>query len=116
MASATRGKRGQAFFRDLIAALEAMPVKRLIAGDLRKDGEVCALGALGVQRGMCLEGIDPEDPEIVGKNFGIAAPLAQEVVFMNDENFDDKSPEDRWQGIYDWAKQQLNKETANASI
>lgn len=32
--SATRGARGQAFFREMLAALDAMPEKKLIADDL----------------------------------------------------------------------------------
>ena len=48
IASATRGKRGQKFFRDLVMALDAMPIKRLVNNELETtDGEVCALGALG---------------------------------------------------------------------
>lgn len=43
VASATRGKRGQRFFRDLVAALDAMPEKRLIRDALEADGEVCAI-------------------------------------------------------------------------
>lgn len=42
VASAIRGKRGQAFLRDLLAALDAMPEKRLIAGTFeRDDGDMC---------------------------------------------------------------------------
>jgi hypothetical protein len=37
--SAIRGKRGQAFLRELLAALDAMPEKRLIAGDLVFEGQ-----------------------------------------------------------------------------
>jgi hypothetical protein len=37
--SAIRGKRGQAFLREMLAALDAMPEKRLIAGDLVFKGE-----------------------------------------------------------------------------
>ena len=36
--SAIRGRRGQAFLREMLAALDAMPEKRLIAGDLVFDG------------------------------------------------------------------------------
>lgn len=36
--SATRGKRGQSFLKDMLAALDAMPDKRLIAGELVFDG------------------------------------------------------------------------------
>jgi hypothetical protein len=46
------GKRGQAALRDLEAALLSMPEKRLIAGHLAKDGEVCANGALVAYRRM----------------------------------------------------------------
>lgn len=38
VASAIRGKRGQAFLREMLAALDAMPEKRLIAGSLVFDG------------------------------------------------------------------------------
>jgi hypothetical protein len=45
----------------LVAALDAMPDKRLIAHELRKNGEVCALGSVGAARGLDLEALDPED-------------------------------------------------------
>ena len=37
--SAMRGKRGQAFLKELLAALDAMPVKRLIREHLEIDGD-----------------------------------------------------------------------------
>lgn len=37
--SAIRGKRGQAFLREMLAALDAMPEKRLTAGALIFDGQ-----------------------------------------------------------------------------
>lgn len=41
VASATRGKRGQSFFRALLAALDAMPEKSLITHALETEtGEV----------------------------------------------------------------------------
>jgi hypothetical protein len=39
VASAIRGKRGQAFLREMLAALDAMPEKRLTAGALVFDGQ-----------------------------------------------------------------------------
>ena len=39
VASAIRGRRGQAFLRDLLAALDAMPDKRLVADALVFDGQ-----------------------------------------------------------------------------
>ena len=50
VASAIRGQRGQAFLREMLSALDAMPEKRLISEELERDGEVCAMGAVG-QRG-----------------------------------------------------------------
>lgn len=38
--SAIRGKRGQAFLRELLAALDAMPEKRLIARELVDDSQL----------------------------------------------------------------------------
>lgn len=113
VASATRGKRGQAFFRDLLAALDAMPEKRLIANDLvSKDvsgaENVCALGALGKARGVDMTPLDPEDPETVAAAFDIATPLAQEVVFENDEAGPWKeTPEHRWSRVRAWVAAQI---------
>ena len=42
---AINGRRGQQFFRDSIQALESLPSKRLIAGAICAEGEVCAIGA-----------------------------------------------------------------------
>lgn len=39
VSSAIRGKRGQAFLREMLAALDAMPEKRLISGVLVFDGQ-----------------------------------------------------------------------------
>lgn len=78
VASATRGKRGQAFFRDLVAALDALPAKRLISDDLiREDStgfeNVCALGALGKARRVPMAHLDPDDSRTVAATFDIAS-------------------------------------------
>ena len=86
VASATRGKRGQAFFRALVEALDAMPQKRLIANKFQTaNGDVCAIGALGRHQNVRMDDLDPEDGDRVGERFNIARPLALEVVYMNDE-------------------------------
>lgn len=103
VASAVRGKRGQALIRDLIAALDAMPAKRLIVEQLEDGGEVCALGAVGVLRGVAMEGLDPEDVGAVAKAFNIADPLAREVAYINDEYWRLETPEERWQRVRRWA-------------
>lgn len=101
------GKRGQAFLRDLLGALDALPEKRLIADDLEHQGEVCAIGALGKARGIDMKGIDPEDAKCVAKMFGITAILAREIVFENDEGAgywarEKETPEARWQRMREW--------------
>lgn len=105
VASAIRGKRGQAFLRELIAALDGMPEKRLIEGDLvdEDSGAVCALGALGQVKGVDLLGLDSYDHEGLGRAFGIAPQLAAEVMFINDDDYRHATPERRWQYVREWA-------------
>lgn len=110
VASAIRGKRGQAFLRDLVAALDAMPEKKLIEGDLQDEGgAVCALGALGVKRGLDVESMDTYDYEALGKTFNIAHQLAQEVMFENDEACwrGRETPEERWARVRAWSVAQI---------
>lgn len=63
VASAIRGKRGQKFLVDLLAALDALPQKSLIVDELQEEGQVCAIGALGLSRGLDMSKIDPEDAD-----------------------------------------------------
>lgn len=120
VASATRGKRGQQFFRDLIAALDAMEVKELAYMNVAsEDGPVCAMGAVARARGVDLSEeqrqLDEEDddPEwttcVVGSKLDIAGPLAREVAFVNDElGRHDETPAVRWHRMRRWAEGQLN--------
>lgn len=108
VASSIRGKRGQAFLRELVEALDAMPEKRLIAHELRQDGEVCALGSVGAKRGIDLESIDPEDHATLSRVFNVAEPLIQEVEYMNDEGaWYNATPEQRWQSMRAWAVEHI---------
>src|SRR5262245_23963732 len=94
VASAIRGRRGQAFLRELADALDAMPVKRLIRDELRAAGEVCALGCIGAKRGVDLEGLDPENHEKLAEAFGIARQLVMEIEWVNDERDWRPTPEE----------------------
>ena len=105
VASTIRGKRGQAFLRELIDALDAMPEKRLIAGDLRRGDEVCALGAIGVKRGIDLEQLDPYDYDTLSNVFGVGHQLVQEIEWINDEY--GHAPEHRWQTVREWAEKNI---------
>lgn len=115
IASATRGKRGQRFFRDLVAALDAMPAKRLSAGELGTedpDGDVCALGSLARAKGARLDEDDTEDYEKLGEVFDIAPPLAREVMYVNDKELPvyprrDETPTERWARVRLWAEWQI---------
>lgn len=109
VASAIRGKRGQAFLRELISALDAMPEKRLIANELQDGCEVCAIGSVGVKRGIDLTVIDPHDYDRIAATFGIAHQLVQEIEWMNDEAYFGTTPEGRWRFMRDWAEENLWK-------
>ena len=107
VASAIRGKRGQAFLRELVAALDAMPEKRLIANELESFGNVCAIGSVGMQRGVDMTKLDPDDYDRIAATFGIAPQLVQEIEWMNDEAYFGETPEGRWKFMRDWAIRKL---------
>jgi hypothetical protein len=84
--SAIRGKRGQAFLRELAAELDAMPVKELIANELiNNEGQCCTIGVVCKARGVDVSKIDYESWEDVGAAVNIAGPLAAEIEYENDE-------------------------------
>lgn len=120
VASAIRGKRGQAFIMELLDALEVMPERRLIANTLSRptpvygppEGPVgvCAVGSVGVRRGLDMSDLDPDDYDRVADTFGIAHQLVREIEYENDESGDwygKRTPEQRWQHMHDWAMKQL---------
>lgn len=83
--SAIRGKRGQAFLRELAAAMDAMPDKRLIADELQADGAFCTLGVIGAARGVDMSNLDPYDRGRVAGMFNVAEALAAEIMYENDD-------------------------------
>lgn len=126
-----KGKRGQKNLRDFIAALDAMPEKRLIADaevekhpvDDEREYEVagvCAVACFAASRGE-----DPrwfggeEDSDIfttaeLGKNAGLSWTMAWEMARANDDVFSDSTPEERWQKMRDWAVARLQPFPASA--
>lgn len=137
--SAMRGRRGQAFLKELLAALDAMPDKRLIINSLKIDGDqirygdpeiivggdelvdggghvapmgaVCALGAIGEARGMDMSGLDPHESEMIADAFGIARAMACEIVYYNDEcGSSRETPEERWVRMRKWVESRIRKD------
>ncbi len=112
VASAIRGKRGQAFLRDLIEALDAMPEKKLIADNLVSDGGVCAIGAVAVKRGIGpdVAALDTEDDNhrySLARMFNIAHQLVSEIEWMNDDAGWHDTSEQRWSRMRRWAQSNL---------
>lgn len=108
--SAIRGRRGQAFLRELLAALDALPEKRLVHEHMQDavTGEFCALGAVGAARGMNVQALEDVDREDIAQHFGIATALAAEIMFMNDEVWNgNRIPEQRWFYVRSWVAAQL---------
>jgi hypothetical protein len=108
--SAMRGRRGQAFLKELLAALDALPEKRLIAEELEVPAggmpfhlrtDVCALGSVGRARGMDMTKLDACDHETVAARFGIPHALACEIMFTNDE-YRRETPEARFARVRRW--------------
>lgn len=110
VASSIRGRRGQKLLRELAEAMDVMPEKRLIANDLKRDGEFCALGVVGAARGIDLDALDPEEPEDVAAALDIACPLAKEIAFMNDDWGELDTPEQRWERMRRWVDNNLTAE------
>lgn len=108
VASSIRGQRGQSFLRELAAALDAMPVKKLIAEELiSKQGEVCAIGAVCKSRGLDVSGVDIEDSTEVGKLVNISRQMAAEIEYENDEGVYDETPGQRWVRMRKWVADNL---------
>jgi hypothetical protein len=105
---AIRGKRGQRLLLEMGRALDAMPVKELVAETIVAEGQVCALGSVAVARGMDVAELDVHDGEAVGKAFGIAESLAREIAYENDEgSYRCETPAERWKRMRAWGNAHL---------
>ncbi|TPN44888.1 hypothetical protein [Mesorhizobium sp. B1-1-7] len=105
--AAIRGKRGQAFLREMLAAMDALPEKKLVSSELETEGQVCAIGSVGRVRGIDMQKLDPEDIETVAATFGISEALAREIVFENDEAWGVRTDEERFVRMRQWIKRQI---------
>lgn len=112
VASAIRGKRGQAFLKEMLVALDSLPEKRLIAEKLEHNGDVCGIGAVGRARGINMDRLDPYDQDYLAQVFGIAPALAAEIFWVNDEmvfyeRFYKRTPEERFERVRKWVEKQI---------
>jgi len=116
VASAIRGRRGQAFLSEMLTALEVLSARRLISGEFVKDGEVCAMGAVGLHRGVAgLHEVDPYDRETIASTFGIPSALAAEIMYENDEGgsyWREETPERRWARVRAWVASKIKGEVS----
>lgn len=117
---AIEGKRGQAFLRELAAALDAMPVKELIAEELvTEEGKCCAMGAVALARKLDVSKIEETDSGDVGEAFGIARALAAEIAYENDDDFGygprGETPAQRWQRMRAWVRRNTYVATESES-
>ena len=109
--SAIRGKRGQQLLTEMAEALDAMPVKELIADKLEHQGQYCALGTVGVKRNIDMSEIDSYDQDSVSEAFNIAPSLAAEIAFINDEAklYAEETPAQRWVRVRAWVERNIKK-------
>lgn len=114
VASSIRGRRGQAFLREMLDALGAIPIKRLIDRDWENLHGVCALGAVAHRRGVDLSSVDPEDTyearDQAAQRLDIAPALAAEIMYVNDEDvayWRHETPEQRWERVRAWVVEQI---------
>ena len=113
--SAIRGRRGQAFLREMIAALDAMPNKRLVSSVLiDEEGEVCAMGCVLKARGVKPEQLpDAECPGDVADLTGLAEAMVREIAYENDDGtYGTEEPEARWTRMRAWAEKRLIERAA----
>lgn len=113
VASAMRGKRGQAFLGEMLTAMDALPEKKLVSMELEAGGSVCAIGSVGKARGIDMSGIDVEDYSKVASIFGINEKLAQEIMWMNDDAGPSKeTDEQRFERMRKWVASNLKEPAA----
>lgn len=114
---AIQGKRGQAFLREMLEALDALPKKHLVSGSFTKGGGCCALGSVAAARGEDVSRLERADPGDVDADdvafaFGIAPSMAREIMFMNDEGafYDGQGEGSRFHYVRNWIVRLLNGE------
>lgn len=111
-----RGKRSQAFLRELVAALDALPQPELSEGALgdRRTGCVCVLGAIALAQGDSFDDLAKDNgnwsPDDAAKWYSISPTLANEIISANDDWRDGNAVDvrrSRWRHVRAWAVHHL---------
>jgi hypothetical protein len=101
--------------------MDAMPVKRLIEGELEYDGEVCTLGVITRARGIDTSKLKFNDGDdeyyVIGrlkKELNIAECMVRELMWVNDDAYDSyyfsmlaETPEARWVRVRKWVAREI---------
>jgi hypothetical protein len=121
VASALRGRRGQAFLVELLTALDHLREKKLVANMMQDGDTVCALGSVGRARGLDMTSLDlnrydeHEFGDVVARAFGIPPALAREIMWENDEMaqyWRTETPEQRFERVRAWVASQIKEPMA----
>lgn len=126
---ALKGKRGQAFLKEMEAALVALPEKRLIEGAVCVEGQVCAIGALALKRQMdagkdikaALDWLEEEAPPQEEGNaeetanfalhhLGVMERLAFKMAHINDDGGYKETPEQRYERVLKWIRSKIGSQ------
>jgi hypothetical protein len=71
---------------------------------------VCAIGSVGLARGVDLGALDPEDSQGIAAAFGIANAMVKEIEYVNDEvgpYRGGETPEDRYERVLRWVESEI---------
>lgn len=125
---ALKGRKGQAFLKEMEEALVALPMKKLIEGRICEAGQVCAMGAFALKRRRdagadikaALDWLEAEDPGegdatetalFSKKHFGVMECLSFEMAWVNDDdNGVKQADEDRYERVLKWVRSRIKKE------
>lgn len=111
VANAIARPEGQAFLRELAAAMDAMPEKVLIANELiDEEGNCCAVGAVCKARGIDTEGMDGDGMDSAAVAEWLGAPLLLVAEMIDENDGFRETPAARWQRMRQWVDRHITQE------
>jgi hypothetical protein len=106
-----KGKRGQAFLKELLEVLNAMPVKELIDDEMEWNNNFSALGVVGNSRGLDMRKMNSENEGFdIAKKLNITPSLARKIMYINDDPWYaplDETGSQRWRRVRQWVAEQI---------